>query len=181
MSEIKNDKKKPKKKKGISEEDMREIVEKTTENLRNDEKQKQSYENIYLAIFAAVICITLIVVNYCQNYRPKNVTVINHSEVSFVEKPNYQSEAYVDVESIIEENSSVEKTSYQSTIGSLIDINTATIEELDELDGIGPAKAKAIVEYRETNGKFEKIEDIKNVNGIGSVTFEKIKYYIIAR
>lgn len=56
-----------------------------------------------------------------------------------------------------------------------ISINTATLEELQTLDGIGAARAKAIIGYRQTNGKFKKIEEIKNVSGIGDSIFEKIK------
>ena len=56
-----------------------------------------------------------------------------------------------------------------------ISLNTATLEELQTLTGIGEAKAKAIIEYRTQNGKFNSIEDIKNVTGIGDALFEKIK------
>ncbi len=56
-----------------------------------------------------------------------------------------------------------------------ININTATAEELCTITGIGEARAEAIIAYRETNGYFEKIEDICNVSGIKDATFEKIK------
>lgn len=56
-----------------------------------------------------------------------------------------------------------------------ISINTATKEELMSLDGIGEAKAQSIINYRQENGSFEKIEDIKNISGIGDSIFEKIK------
>ena len=59
-----------------------------------------------------------------------------------------------------------------------ISINNATIEELMTLSGIGEAKAKAIIKYREDNGLFKNIEDIKNVSGIGDSAYEKIKDYI---
>ena len=58
---------------------------------------------------------------------------------------------------------------------ALININTAGTEELDTLDGIGPAYAQRIVDYRTANGPFLTIEEIQNVKGIGEVTFSKIK------
>jgi competence protein ComEA len=57
----------------------------------------------------------------------------------------------------------------------LININTATVEELQNLPGIGETRAQSIIEYRETNGPFQKIEDLKNISGIGDKTYEKLK------
>lgn len=57
----------------------------------------------------------------------------------------------------------------------LVNINKASSEELQELDGIGEALAENIIAYRENNGKFKNIEDIKNVSGIGDSKYEKIK------
>ena len=62
-----------------------------------------------------------------------------------------------------------------STEGAYIDINKASEAELDSLPGIGLAKAKSIITYREEKGKFKTIEDIKNVSGIGEGVFEKFK------
>jgi competence protein ComEA len=59
--------------------------------------------------------------------------------------------------------------------GDLVNINTASVEELDELPGIGPTIAQRIVEYREANGPFASIEDIVNVSGIGQATYNEIK------
>lgn len=56
-----------------------------------------------------------------------------------------------------------------------ISLNSATIEELMTLSGVGEAKAKSIIEYRDKNGGFKNIEDIKNVSGIGDALFDKIK------
>jgi competence protein ComEA len=57
----------------------------------------------------------------------------------------------------------------------LININTAALEELDELPDIGPVIAQRIIDYRTANGLFMAIEEIVKVQGIGQVTFEKIK------
>jgi competence protein ComEA len=56
-----------------------------------------------------------------------------------------------------------------------ININTASVEELDRLPGIGPSIAQAIIDYRTANGPFKKIEDINDVKGIGDALFAKIK------
>jgi len=59
-----------------------------------------------------------------------------------------------------------------------VSLNDASIEELTTLPGIGESKAQKIIEYREQNGPFTKIEDILNVTGIGNSMYEKIKNYI---
>lgn len=56
-----------------------------------------------------------------------------------------------------------------------ININTASESELDTLPGIGPSTALKIIKYREENGKFKSIEDIKEVSGIGESKYEQIK------
>ena len=66
----------------------------------------------------------------------------------------------------------------QKDDNNLININTASKEELLTITGIGESKADSIINYRKENGSFEKIEDIKNVSGIGDSLFEKIKDYI---
>jgi competence protein ComEA len=59
-----------------------------------------------------------------------------------------------------------------------VNINTATTSELDALPGIGPTTAQAIVDYRLQHGSFKFIQDIQNVPGIGSATYDRIKDYI---
>ena len=57
----------------------------------------------------------------------------------------------------------------------VININTANLEQLMKISGVGKTKAEAIISYREKNGDFKKKEDITKVRGIGKSTFEKIK------
>ena len=56
-----------------------------------------------------------------------------------------------------------------------VNINTANVDELATLTGIGPAKAEAIVQYRNDKGQFKKIEDLTGVKGIGDKIVDKIK------
>lgn len=60
-----------------------------------------------------------------------------------------------------------------------ININTASISELESLSGIGPQKAQEIIRYREEEGNFKSIEELTNVSGIGVKTFEKLKDDIV--
>lgn len=76
-----------------------------------------------------------------------------------------------------EERSSHDKSS-GSDVSDKVNINTASTEELMTLSGIGESKAAQIVSYRETNGAFQKIEDIMNISGIKEGVFSKIKDYI---
>ena len=71
-------------------------------------------------------------------------------------------------ENIVEENNETSK-------GNIVNINKATESELQELPGIGSSLASKIIEYRNQNGKFNNIEDIKNVNGIGESKYSSIK------
>ncbi len=75
---------------------------------------------------------------------------------------------------IVESSSQTTQNGGNSKSG-LININTANETELDSLPGIGPSIAAKIINYREENGDFASIEDIKNVNGIGDSKFEELK------
>ncbi len=86
----------------------------------------------------------------------------NHD--SLVEEKDFQQDQNVE-ESLKEEAPSSKK----------ISINQATLEELMSLSGIGESKAQAIIDYRNTNGPFTKLEDLMLVRGIGEAIFEKIK------
>ena len=74
-----------------------------------------------------------------------------------------------------DDNNSKKNSESSNKGNEKININTATREELDKLPGVGEATADKIINYREANGEFKKIEEIKEVKGIGDSKFEEIK------
>ena len=62
-----------------------------------------------------------------------------------------------------------------------IDINSATFEEFKSLPGIGPAIAERIIRYRGVNGRFDVVEDLTEVSGIGDKTIEKLRERLVVR
>ncbi len=74
----------------------------------------------------------------------------------------------------------VNSVSYSSedAVARLVNINTADEAALQTVSGIGEAKAKAIIEYRNENGAFTSLDELLNVNGIGEKLLEKIKPYL---
>jgi competence protein ComEA len=64
---------------------------------------------------------------------------------------------------------------YTGLAFAVVNINSASKEQLQTLDGVGPVKAQAIIDYRKKNGPFKKVDDIKKVDGIGDATFNNIR------
>ena len=110
----------------------------------------------------------------------KNSNIVD-TVVKVVEKecvcPNIQNDSCINTE-ITDEIENNASNDNENSNNSLININNANLEKLKELPGIGESKAKAIIKYREENGKFNKIDDLLNVDGIGTILYEQIKMYI---
>ncbi len=100
-----------------------------------------------------------------------------------------QPKVYVDIDSSVpvEDITSSEKVSEQivryadsdePVMSYPLNLNTCTVEELMTIDGIGEAKASAIIEYREYLGGYKSVDEIKNIKGIGDSLFEKLSPYL---
>lgn len=84
-------------------------------------------------------------------------------------------------EIVSEENNDRIIENMNEKISEKVNLNQASIEELCELPGVGESLAQRIINYREENGKFKKIEDLKNVSGFGDKKYESLKEYIIIK
>jgi competence protein ComEA len=70
---------------------------------------------------------------------------------------------------------SLEEVAAETETSLKVDINSADVEELDELPEVGPATAEAIIEYRRANGSFTAVDELEEVPGIGPTTIQKIE------
>nr|WP_255575764.1 ComEA family DNA-binding protein [Caproiciproducens faecalis] len=136
----------------------------------------------YLTVIAAVLCALIIGYNafYVPEVSLSDIIVKTDTSSSFDETyiPRTASEASLSAPSAV--SSKPEKTAGGTSAPSgKININTATAQQMsDGLDGIGDVIAKRIVDYREKNGAFKSVEEIKNVSGIGDKIFANLKDHI---
>lgn len=70
-------------------------------------------------------------------------------------------------------------TTERSSISGVVNVNVADAGQLELLPGVGPAKARAILEYRKAKGPFKKVEDLLEVSGIGERALERIRPFVV--
>jgi competence protein ComEA len=105
----------------------------------------------------------------------------DQTKINLAEKLFDEMVIYVPVIGEEVEQSDINLNSVQSEKSDAIDINHASQSELEKIPGIGPAKAKNILEYIETNGPFSSVEQLDEVNGIGNKSLEQMSPFIIIR
>lgn len=162
-------------------------------NDKKDQKKENLKVIVALALLVAIFSGTFLVVwqirqknsPAAQSEKAKEleaqVSELNQKIDGLTEAINAAKEK-VEVESSVEvtkstgkvAGASTEKSESNQSATGIVNINTASATQLDSLDGIGATYAQRIIEYREANGGFKSIEEIKNVKGIGDKTFEKI-------
>ena len=114
------------------------------------------------------------------NYKQNNESV-NDIKCASMECvcPDVSNDACINSASTVDSSPSSEDGNKLIDDDSKVSINSATKEELMKLDGIGEVKAEAIIKYRQENGSFKSVEELKNVSGIGDAVYDKIKDNII--
>lgn len=92
----------------------------------------------------------------------------------YIPEPSQEVVVYTDVGDMSSEEYEA-NSEVSSIVADKININTATLEELETLSGIGATKAQSIIDYREANGGFSSTDELMNVSGIGESTYDNIK------
>ena len=110
------------------------------------------------------------------DYRKKNGGFKNVEEIMKV--PGIGKKTFERIRDMIFVEGSNEGKGKKDEDEMLIDVNTATLEELMRLPGIGEVKAREIIEYRKTHGFFRTVDELLNVRGIGKKTLERLRRYI---
>lgn len=130
-------------------------------------------------LFAGIIIITFLLISMIDNLAKKNevqkgnLLINTKFENNLKDEPEENKKEEIKIETQEEV-----KTKSSETIYLMVNINTATSQMLQSLNGIGESYAEKIIEYRNSNGPFKTIDEIKNVKGIGDAKFNKIKKYI---
>ncbi len=131
------------------------------DNMQTTQKEDRNFKFAFIAMSVLLLIVTCVLVG-----------------IRFIGKQAEKQTAFY--ETIVrDENPDVRAAEItQEGESTAVNVNTASLSELTKLPGIGEAKAKAIIEYRDENGPYTTPEDLKRVKGIGDGILEKIRPYI---
>lgn len=151
-----------------------------------EEKSMRFCKIILIAVCCSCVSLAGCSTSFCGFRGTEGELMFSCEEVLPEDVPsqqNYEEDTIETKKLPEEEKSSEEETSKETelSLDSRVDLNTATVEELVTLKGIGESRAKAIVEYRMQQGPFTCIEDLMQVTGIKEGVFSKIKDQIVVR
>lgn len=138
-------------------------------------KRKNILPNL---LFAFAIIISFLVIGEIENLTNKNEVKKGNLIINTKFENNIKEEKEEETKEIQKEEKENITKKTNENIYSLININSASSEVLQSLNGIGESYAEKIIAYRNEHGDFKSIEELKNVKGIGDAKFNKIKKYI---
>ena len=139
-------------------------------DIKGEIKQPGVYE---LAHDARLNELILLAGGFTENAEVRQINLAEKlSDQQMIYVPN-QDELTFSIDQLVEDEEDMSQSS------TTVNINTADLTELQELPGVGPSKAQAIIAYREENGLFKSIEGLLEVSGFGEKTFEKLKDSIV--
>lgn len=145
-------------------------------NKNNGKKQSDILIGVALLLLSAVFA-------YIALSQPKvsNHYVVSESETQLY-SPSFSDETNADENAVtdpVSEASGINaENNSEMSVTYPINLNTCTAQELMSVDGIGEARAAAIISYREQIGGYTSVEEIKNISGIGETTFNAIAPYL---
>ena len=156
---------------------------------KSTDKSVDKYKYTLLAVVGLVVLVGSFVLFYQIQKQQDNPGVSSNEDLtrqitdlnSKIDSLNKQIEEAKNQSPTVETKSYSTSSSSGSVAGAssqrsgMININSASVSQLDSLSGIGPTYAQRIIDYRNANGGFKSIEEIKNVKGIGDKTFDKFK------
>jgi comEA protein len=129
--------------------------------------------SIMVSAIVLLLCYGVLMLIDAYENPTEDWETVNQELEAVIKQPTEQTKAEAE-----ESKGNHKKSTSETEFHLLINLNKAGVSELEKLPGVGPVKAKAIVDYRVEHGDFQIIDEIKKVKGIGPVTFENVKEFI---